>query len=188
MLALLKLSVLAALATAQICGPGGGGPSTTTPPPTTTTTPPPNANGVVIHPGSNTNLCVDVAGAKFANGTPVQVYQCNGTPAQAFTLVRGNQQIKVAGTNFCLDAGSNPANGSKLHLWTCYSGVPQQQWYYTNDNRIALTNQGLCLDLTDGRATNGNQLQVWSCGNGNANQVWTSNVSGGSARRRWYHE
>jgi hypothetical protein len=23
---------------------------------------------------------------------------------------------------------------------------------------------------------------------GNANQVWSSNVSGGNARRRWYHE
>jgi hypothetical protein len=70
MLALLKLSVLAALGAAQICGPGDGGSSTTTPPPVVT---PPPGGGVQIHPGTHTNLCVDVAGANFANGTPVQV-------------------------------------------------------------------------------------------------------------------
>lgn len=71
---ILKLSVLAALATAQICGPGGTSnpPSSTSKPPTTTT-PPPTGSGVAIHPNTHTNLCVDVAGANFANGTPVQM-------------------------------------------------------------------------------------------------------------------
>lgn len=32
--------------------------------------------------------------------------------------------------------------------------------YYTNDNRIALTNQGLCLDLPSGNLNNFQQLQV----------------------------
>lgn len=73
MLAILKLSVLAAMAAAQVCGPDPG-----TPEPSTTSKPPtqPSSNpsgGHVIHPGSHTGLCVDVAGANFANGTPVQV-------------------------------------------------------------------------------------------------------------------
>lgn len=44
-------------------------------------------------------------------------YACNNSGAQKFTLVRGNQQVKVAGTNFCLDAGTNPADGSKIKIW-----------------------------------------------------------------------
>lgn len=71
-------------------------------------------------------------------------YQCNGTGAQKFAIQRGDGKFQVAGTNFCVDAGVNPGNGSKLHLWQCYQGLPQQQWYWTNDNRIALTGQGEC--------------------------------------------
>lgn len=29
-----------------------------------------------------------------------------------------------------------------MKIWTCLPNVPQQNWYYTNDNRIALTGQG----------------------------------------------
>ena len=36
-------------------------------------------------------LCVDVRGAIFANFTPVQVYTCNGTNAQQWTVVAGGQ-------------------------------------------------------------------------------------------------
>lgn len=38
-----------------------------------------------------------------------------------------------------------------MKIWQCYDGLAAQQWYYTGDNRIALTNQGLCLDLTNGK-------------------------------------
>ncbi len=51
----------------------------------------------------------------------------------------------------------------------------RQNWYYTDDDRLAVTGQGLCLDLSDGSSANGNALQVWQCGTGNTNQVWTTN-------------
>ncbi|KAH6885094.1 hypothetical protein BKA70DRAFT_1574559 [Coprinopsis sp. MPI-PUGE-AT-0042] len=63
-----------------------------------------------IHPGSNNlNLgkCLEVRGAVFANGTPVQIYDCNGTPAQNWILNRGSTKVQLAGTSFCLDAGSS---------------------------------------------------------------------------------
>ncbi|KAF8966640.1 G-X-X-X-Q-X-W domain-containing protein [Flammula alnicola] len=104
---------------------------------------PPN-QGVEIHPNSNDLKCLDVRGAIFANGTPVQIYDCNGTGAQKWFYVRGSTKVQLAGTNFCLDAGSSPANGVGLKLWQCYSGLAAQQWYYTDDNRIALEGQGMC--------------------------------------------
>ena len=102
-------------------------------------------------------------------------YDCNGTPAQDWTVITGEGPTKVqlAGTNFCLDAGSNPGNGVGMKIWTCFNNLPAQQWFYTGDNRIALENKGLCLDLTNGNLYNGNQVQTWQCGNGNTNQVWT---------------
>lgn len=35
----------------------------------------------------------------------------------------------------------------------CYSGLPAQTWYYTDDNYIAVQNQGQCLDLTSKSVT-----------------------------------
>jgi hypothetical protein len=100
-----------------------------------------------------------------------QIYDCNGTPAQNWVLNNGETRVVLANTNFCLDATRGfPPDGTKMKIWECYTGLPQQDWYYTGDNRIALTNQGMCLDLTDGVLTNGNRLQVWQCTDGNTNQ------------------
>ncbi|KAF8966639.1 ricin B lectin domain-containing protein [Flammula alnicola] len=128
--------------------------------------------GAEIHPNSDSAKCLDVRGANFANGTPVQIYDCNGTGAQKWFYVRGSTKVQVAGTNFCLDAGSSPASGVGLKIWQCYDGLAAQQWYYTNDNRIALEGKGQCMDLTNGVLANGNQVQTWQCTDFNANQIW----------------
>ncbi|KAJ3511090.1 hypothetical protein NLJ89_g4297 [Agrocybe chaxingu] len=95
-----------------------------------------------IHPNGVYNKCLDVRGAVFQNGTPVQIYDCNGTPAQNWDYTRGSTKVQLRGTNFCLDAGSSPDNGVRMKIWTCYSGLAAQQWYYTGDSRIALQGQG----------------------------------------------
>ncbi|KAF9473924.1 G-X-X-X-Q-X-W domain-containing protein [Pholiota conissans] len=126
-----------------------------------------------LHPDYTVQKCIDVRGAVFANGTPVQIYDCNGTPAQNWVLTRGGTKVQLAGTNFCLDAGSSPANGVGLKIWQCYDNLPAQQWYYTLDNRIALEAKGFCTDLPNGNQANANQLQTWQCTDNNQNQVWT---------------
>jgi hypothetical protein len=35
-----------------------------------------------------------------------------------------------------------PANNVAMKIWTCYAGLASQAWYYTADNRIAVTGQG----------------------------------------------
>ncbi|TFK21499.1 G-X-X-X-Q-X-W domain-containing protein [Coprinopsis marcescibilis] len=127
-----------------------------------------------IHPGlSNPGKCLDVRGANFSNGTPVQVYDCNGTAAQNWVIYRGPTQVRLAGTNFCLDAGSSPANGVGMKIWQCYDNLPAQQWVFTDENRIVLQGASQCLDLRLGDLANGNQIQTWQCTSNNANQIWT---------------
>jgi hypothetical protein len=63
---------------------------------------------------------------------------------QRFNLL-DNGLIQFPNTNFCLDAGSNPANGVTMKLWTCYPGLAQQTWTYTppannNNGFIATVN------------------------------------------------
>ncbi|TFK44016.1 ricin B lectin domain-containing protein, partial [Crucibulum laeve] len=80
----------------------------------------------------------------------------------------------IDGSGFCLDAGSNPASGVGMKIWTCYDNLPAQQWTYTSDNYVRL--MGLvhqCLDLTNDDLTNSNQVQTWQCSGGNNNQLWS---------------
>ncbi|TFK67156.1 hypothetical protein BDN72DRAFT_899185 [Pluteus cervinus] len=138
------------------------------------TTPPPTFNSTTLHPGGSIVKCLDVRGAVYENGTPVQVYDCNGTGAQRWVVNKGESKVRVDNTNFCLDAGSAPGNGVGMKIWQCYDNLPAQDWWYTDDNRIALTNQGLCLDLTNGNYSNSNQIQTWQCTDNNNNQEWVS--------------
>ncbi|EKM78024.1 hypothetical protein AGABI1DRAFT_129805 [Agaricus bisporus var. burnettii JB137-S8] len=87
--------------------------------------------------------------------------------------------VQLAGSNHCLDAGAAPADGTTMKIWECFDNLPAQDWFYTDDQRFALTNQGFCLDLTNGNATNGNLVQVWGCTDFNANQIWS--VSNGTS-------
>lgn len=127
-----------------------------------------------IHPMGDPSKCVDVKGNVQADGTPVQIFDCNGSGAQQWLITRGNTQVQLAGTNFCLDAGSDIGNGVGMKIWQCFTGLPQQSWFYTDDDRIAVTNHGQCLDVTNGITTNGNQLQTFQCTDNDVNQFFTA--------------
>jgi hypothetical protein len=98
-------------------------------------------------------------------------FQCiAGSPNQAWLLNRGNGKVCLRDAqSYCLDAGSSPANGIALKVWLD-SPVPQQQWYYTDDDHIAITGGDQCVDLRDGNKSNGAVIQTWRCGS-NVNQV-----------------
>jgi beta-glucanase (GH16 family) len=113
--------------------------------------------------------CVDVAGANSANGTPVQLYDCNGTAAQQWT-VGSDGTIRALGK--CLDVTDNgTADGSTVQLWDC-TGGPNQKWAVSSANDIVNPQADKCLDVTGNNSANGTRLQIWTC-TGGANQKWT---------------
>ncbi|WP_234537859.1 glycoside hydrolase family 16 protein [Streptomyces shenzhenensis] len=113
--------------------------------------------------------CVDVAGANSANGTPVQLYDCNGTAAQQWT-VGGDGTIRALGK--CLDVTSGgTADGTTVQLYDC-NGTAAQQWALSSANDIVNPQANKCLDVTGNNSANGTRLQIWTC-TGGANQKWT---------------
>jgi hypothetical protein len=119
--------------------------------------------------------CVDVAGANSANGTPVQLYDCNGTNAQNWTVGNSDNSIQALGK--CMDVtAAGTANGTKIQLYDC-NGTNAQKWTVSG-GALVNTGSGKCLDATNWSSANGNQLQIWSC-TGGANQQWT--LPGGTA-------
>ena len=112
-------------------------------------------------------LCLDDRAASTANFNPIQVYTCNGTNAQQWTVASGNT-LQVLGK--CLDVNSaGTANGTTVDLYDC-NGTGAQVWVPQSNGALVNPNSGKCLDDT-GFGGAGTQAQIWSC-TGNANQKW----------------
>ncbi|MFJ4466496.1 glycoside hydrolase family 19 protein [Streptomyces sp. NPDC089424] len=119
--------------------------------------------------------CVDVAGANSANGTAVQLYDCNGTGAQVWSNP-GDGTLRALGK--CLDVVErSTADGAAVQLWDC-SGGANQQWVVTGARDIVNPAANKCLDVRENSSANGTRLQIWSC-TGAANQKWNAPASGG---------
>jgi chitinase len=137
----------------QITGSSGG-----TPPP-----PPPGSGQITGYEG----LCLDDRSASTADFNPIQVYTCNGTNAQDWT-VNSNGTLTVLGN--CLDvAGAGTANGTLVDLYPC-NGTGAQSWVHESNGELVNTNSGKCLDDT-GWGGSGTQVQIWACAD-TSNQQW----------------
>ena len=130
---------------------GGGGGGTPPPPP-----PPTGSTGPIT---GYQGLCLDDRSASTALFNPIQVYTCNGTAAQSWT-VESNGSLQVLGD--CLDvAGAGTANGTLVDLYTC-NGTAAQVWQHQSNGELLNPNSGKCLDDT-GFGGSGTQVQIWAC-------------------------
>ncbi|MBV8720365.1 MAG: ricin-type beta-trefoil lectin domain protein [Chloroflexi bacterium] len=113
--------------------------------------------------------CLDVRNGDTLNGTPIQVWDCNGTAAQRLTWNTGDGAIHVLGK--CVDVtGGVSASGTPVELWDC-NGTGAQQWAYAAWNRLRNSQSGRCLDVPGSDATSGTQLQIADC-DGSSGQTW----------------
>ncbi|MFJ4807153.1 endo-1,4-beta-xylanase [Streptomyces longwoodensis] len=132
-----------------------------------TTTPPPTGGGTQIK-GVGSGRCVDVPNAATADGTQVQLYDCNGATNQQWTLSDAGE-LKVYG-NKCLDAGGT-GNGTRVQIYSCWGG-DNQKWRLNSDGSIVGVQSGLCLDAVGAGTANGTLIQLYTC-SGGSNQKWS---------------
>ncbi|MEH0928985.1 glycosyl hydrolase family 18 protein [Micromonospora sp. CPCC 205558] len=131
-----------------------------------TTPPPAGRTGRITGIGGK---CVDVASASTANGAAIQLWTCNGTNAQTWT-VASDSTLRALGK--CADITSGgTANGTKVQLWDC-NGSGAQVWQAQSNGTLRNPQSNKCLDATDNSSADGTRLQIWDCFAG-ANQRWT---------------
>ncbi|KIJ40839.1 carbohydrate-binding module family 13 protein [Sphaerobolus stellatus SS14] len=128
--------------------------------------------------------CLTVFGA--TNGSALFIQDCSASteergfqltaPVPSIGQIQG--QIHIFNT-FCLEA-PQATNGAKVFINSCVDDLINQEWTWNPNGQIrwagSQTAIGMCLDLTDGNLSNGNQMQIWDCdpNNANENQIWTS--------------
>ncbi|MEV0385443.1 thaumatin family protein, partial [Nonomuraea sp. NPDC050643] len=113
--------------------------------------------------------CADVAGADPADRTQVQLYRCNGSIAQQWTVATDGT-LRALGK--CLDVdGGGTGNGTRVQLYTC-NNSGAQQWRHTGGRDIVNPQANKCLDVKDVNSADGTPLHLWEC-TGGANQKWS---------------
>ena len=113
--------------------------------------------------------CLNDAGNRTANGTPVNIGACNGASSQKWTVAQ-DRTLRIHGK--CLGiSGSAKVSGAKAVLATC-SGYASQQWSVGTGAGLANATAGLCL-AGSSSGTGGVQAWLSPCQGGKASQKWT---------------
>ncbi len=129
--------------------------------------PPPPRVGPITS-GVSSSLCIDDRSASTTDGNPVQIYGCNSSGPQSWTIATDGT-LRVLGK--CLDVtGGGTANGTLVELYTC-NGGSNQQWATGSASSLVNPRSGKCLDDPGFSKANGTQLEIWDC-NGGTNQQW----------------
>ncbi|MFE9404795.1 ricin-type beta-trefoil lectin domain protein [Streptomyces sp. NPDC006530] len=109
--------------------------------------------------------CLDVEGGRKDNGTPVQMWTCNGTAAQEWILYNDDSgpHLWNQDSHKCLDvAGGKTDDRAKIQIYSC-NETPAQTWQYNLRATTPIKNVGAgkCLDLNS--FDNGKDTWLWPC-------------------------
>lgn len=118
---------------------------------------------------SNLNgRCIDIPSGNTADGTRLQMYDCNGLAPQKWTF-HSDGTLRAMGK--CMDpAGGALANGTPIQLVTC-NGNPVQRFTLSGAGDLVNISANRCVDIADNNSANGARLQIWDCA-GTPNQKW----------------
>jgi hypothetical protein len=136
----------------------------TTPPP-----PPPSGSHTIV--GNNSGLCLSVTGASTAPGATADLYTCNGSASENWT-VNGDGTITGNNSGLCLStSGNNPALKTTADINTC-DGDSYEKWTVGANGTTVNGASGLCLSVTGAATVNYATADLYTCNN-SVSESWT---------------
>ncbi|WP_329021804.1 RICIN domain-containing protein [Streptomyces sp. NBC_01423] len=114
--------------------------------------------------------CLDITDGSSVNGTPAQLFDCNGGAAQEFSW-QDDGTLRVL--DKCLDVrGGSDATGALIQLYAC-AGVEQQKFAHLPDGTIYSSKSGKCVAV-QGDIVNYARLGLASCDPKQQTQQWAA--------------
>jgi hypothetical protein len=122
------------------------------------------ARAETFYMAKKSELCVDIKGGRFAEGTPVMLWPCHGKAPQILDYDAARKQV-VARANraFCVD----DIVGQGLALVRC--NAIRIKWTYDAGSAQMRSQDGRCWDARGGAMAPGTRMILWPC-HGKANQ------------------
>ncbi|GAB1823459.1 family 16 glycosylhydrolase [Herbidospora sp. RD11066] len=113
--------------------------------------------------------CIDIPAANPVDAARLQMYDCNGTTAQQWSI---NSDGTVRAMGKCMDAAAaGTANGTPIQLYTC-NGTAAQRFTLSGAGDLVNIAANRCVDIAGRNTANGAQLHLWDC-TGASNQKWS---------------
>jgi hypothetical protein len=132
---------------------------------------PPSVTGPVTSQVKPT-LCIDDHSSITTDGNPIDIHSCNGTSAQAVTIIPDGS-LTILGK--CIDTLSDGITaGAAIILHAC-DGDSSQHWAARSDGTLLNIRSGqqTCLDDPGSSTTDNTQLQLAVCGSA-IDQEWNT--------------
>lgn len=113
--------------------------------------------------------CLNDVGNSSKNGTAQDIWTCNGSSSQKWTVVQDGT-LRIHGK--CLDVyHGGTVSGTKVDLYSC-NGSGAQQWQVQTRGELVNPASGKCLTDPSGSTANGTRIKIVTCA-GKAYQQWT---------------
>jgi hypothetical protein len=131
----------------------------------------PFTSGGITVTGNYSGLCLSVSGGATAPKSQVDIYTCNGSPSEYWTV---NSDGTITGnySGLCLSvSGGATAPKSQVDIYTC-NGSPSEYWTVNSDGTITGNYSGLCLSVSGGATAPKSQVDIYTC-NGSPSEYWT---------------
>jgi Ricin-type beta-trefoil lectin domain/Domain of unknown function (DUF5110) len=125
-----------------------------------------------LNPASSSNIgsCMDINGGEATDGTQVDEYDCNQTPAQSFMIEdagAGAVYLYNPNSQKCIDVSDGgTADGTKVQIYDC-DQMANQAFVFEDAGdgfvNIVNTNSSKCLDVSGGSSADYTVVQLYHC-------------------------
>ncbi|MET7289958.1 arabinofuranosidase catalytic domain-containing protein [Streptomyces sp. NPDC005573] len=115
--------------------------------------------------------CLDINGNGTANGTQVELWDCNGVGGQKW-VQQADGSLLNPQSGRCLDSPSGATgNGTRLQIYDCNGSAAQK--FSVNAGAPVASPGGKCVDVAaDDTGVNGTAVQLWDCQTWAVDQHW----------------
>ena len=121
--------------------------------------------------GALSGKCLSVTGGSTAPGAATDIYTCNGSGSENWTL-ESDGAIVGGPSGDCLQvAGGSTANFAGVDIEPC-NGAADQQWNATPAGTIMGVQSGLCLSVLGASTANTATADIYTC-NGSGSESWS---------------
>ncbi|GLW33805.1 arabinofuranosidase catalytic domain-containing protein [Actinoplanes regularis] len=123
------------------------------------------------------NRCLDINGNGTANGTQVELWDCNGVGGQKW-VQQADGSLRNPQSGRCLDSpNGNTGNGTRMQIYDCNGSAAQK--FAVNAGGIVGSPGGKCVDVAgDDTGGNGTAVQIWDCQTYSLDQHWFHQSNG----------
>jgi predicted alpha-1,6-mannanase (GH76 family) len=121
-----------------------------------------------IFSGVSASLCMDDSNSGTTDGGAIQIYTCNSSNAQSWTVSGSTLQV-MGGCATVSNGGTR--NGTKI-IWHTCTGSAAQVWQPQSNGELKNPKSGKCLNDPASSTTPGTQLKIYTC-SGSTAQQWS---------------